>query len=210
MCLCSWVRPFDCNISFVILQHPLERRRRIATGRLTHLFLQNSYMIHGHDYDTDRLLCRLIQDPKYVSVILYPQFPSLRIDQASLSEKKGVLPRGKKLRVLLVDGTWATAKKTIRNSSMLSVLPRISFVPAKPSKFEIRKQPNALCLSTLEATHACIEYLSDLAEFDVSTRQHDHMLTAFYAMIDMHKQTLRDRAKSGLGRKPRKVEKENK
>src|SRR4051812_27006509 len=36
-CYCAWLKPFDPGIQFVILTHPVEYFRRIATGRMSHL-----------------------------------------------------------------------------------------------------------------------------------------------------------------------------
>jgi DTW domain-containing protein YfiP len=36
-CFCEWLRPFDPKIDFIILTHPIEQQRRIATGRMSHL-----------------------------------------------------------------------------------------------------------------------------------------------------------------------------
>jgi len=49
-CYCSTIETFDPKVQFVILIHPIEFQRRIATGRMSHLILKNSVLIRGHDY----------------------------------------------------------------------------------------------------------------------------------------------------------------
>ncbi|MCB0386381.1 MAG: DTW domain-containing protein, partial [Bdellovibrionales bacterium] len=49
-CYCSVLRPFDPQIEFVILIHPIEARKRIATGRLSHLILKNSHFFRGQNF----------------------------------------------------------------------------------------------------------------------------------------------------------------
>jgi DTW domain-containing protein len=51
VCDCARLKPFDARIKFVILIHPEEVRRRIATGRLSHLMLKNSDLIEGESFE---------------------------------------------------------------------------------------------------------------------------------------------------------------
>lgn len=71
-CYCSQVKPFDPQINFVVLIHPIEVKRRIATGRMSHLTLRESHLIKGQDYSNDHYVNRLISETGYHSVILYP------------------------------------------------------------------------------------------------------------------------------------------
>ena len=71
-CYCSQVQAFDSKINFVVLIHPIEVKRRIATGRMSHLTLKNSHLIQGQDYTLNSDVNHLIDDPDYYSVILYP------------------------------------------------------------------------------------------------------------------------------------------
>src|SRR6185436_7861392 len=59
----------------------------------------------------------------------------------------------RRLVVFLLDATWALGRKMLRLSPCLQRLPRIMFTPTAPSRYVIKQQPHAGCLSTLEATH---------------------------------------------------------
>jgi DTW domain-containing protein YfiP len=183
-CFCKHVIPFDPQISFVILIHPIEAVRRIATGRMSHLCLQNSYLIKGQDYSNDQLVNQLIEDTGYESVILYPGQKSKDISKISDVEKNNLFRPEKKLRVFVIDGTWATAKKMVRQSTNLHMLPRICFSSDKPSTFRVRKQPRAGCFSTIEAIHHTIELLGQIKGFDVGSRAQDNLLTVFDSMVE--------------------------
>lgn len=183
-CYCSHVSQFDPKISFVVLIHPIEVKRRIATGRMSHLCLQGSYLIQGQDYTKDPLVNQLIDDTDYHSVILYPGLNSKNLSSLADSEKAELFPPNKKLRVFVIDGTWATAKKMTRQSENLQKLPRICFTPAKPSNFRVRKQPAANCYSTIEAIHHTIELLGETQNFEVRERSHDKLLTVFNYMVE--------------------------
>jgi DTW domain-containing protein YfiP len=84
--------------------------------------------------------------------------------------------------VFVVDGTWISARKTMQRSANLRPLPRLSFDPPHPSRFRLRKQPEAHCLSTVEAIHHTIELLGSAFDFPVESRTHDSLLHAFSRM----------------------------
>ncbi|WP_415062494.1 tRNA-uridine aminocarboxypropyltransferase [Bdellovibrio sp.] len=208
-CYCSAVKKVDTNIEFVILIHPIEVRRRIATGRMAYLCLQDSHLISGEDYTHHSEVNALLTDSRYHSVILYPGEDSLNLSNLSEAERSEVSPPNKKLRVFVIDGTWATAKKMIRKSGNLSQLPRICFTPEKVSTFRVRRQPHPHCYSTIEAIHQTIELLGVSSGFDVSCRQHDQLLQVFDQMVEKQLQFVRESyAKSGkdpLSRERRKL-----
>lgn len=190
-CYCAHVQRFDPQINFVILIHPIEVKRRIATGRMSHLCLENSHLIMGQDYSLNKDVNELINDSDYHSVILYPGVKSKNLTPLSEVEREAIFPEDKKLRIFVIDGTWATAKKMVRQSGNLASLPRICFSPEKPSTFRVRKQPNAACYSTIEAIHHTIELVGTSQGFDVKTREHDKLLHVFDSMVERQLEFIR-------------------
>lgn len=191
-CYCAQVQAFDSKINFVVLIHPIEAKRRIATGRMSHLILKDSHLIQGQDYTHDSSVNKLIDDPKYHSVILYPGINSKNISQLEPSEKVKLFPQEKKLRIFVIDGTWATARKMVRLSENLKQLPKICFTPTQPSNFRVRKQPGAECYSTIEAIHHTIELLGESQGFKASSRQHDNLLHVFNYMVERQLEFIRE------------------
>lgn len=114
-------------------------------------------------------------------MILYPGQQAVNISSLSQEQREETFLTNKKLRILVIDGTWATARKMLNQSENLKNLPRICFSPAKPSNFRVRKQPQSYCYSTIEAIHHTI----DLFQGDsVIPRKHDHLLEVFDAMVE--------------------------
>jgi DTW domain-containing protein YfiP len=183
-CYCAQVKKFDPNIKFVILIHPIEARRRIATGRMSHLCLQNSALIRGQDYSQNLEVEAIIQNPNHHSVILYPGNQSLNLSHIAKEDQLNLFPRDKKLVIFVIDGTWATAKKMLNQSTNLQKLSRICFSPSKPSNFRVRKQPAPGCYSTVEAIHQTIELVGSQVGFAVEGRQHDGLLSVFDYMVE--------------------------
>ncbi|WP_373997839.1 tRNA-uridine aminocarboxypropyltransferase [Bdellovibrio bacteriovorus] len=184
-CYCRHIERFYPNIDFVILIHPIEVRRRIATGRMSHLCLEGSFLIRGQDYTNVDEVNQILADESRQCMILYPGKTSTNLTPLNAEERKNLFDPSKKLTLFVIDGTWLTAKKMMRQSQNLLNLPRISFSPEKPSNFRVRKQPHSACYSTLEAIHHTIELLGESQGFDVSSRVHDRLLHVFDSMVEL-------------------------
>lgn len=179
-CFCHLIKSFDPKVIFAILIHKLEIERKIATGNLSHLILKNSYLLPGLDYSHDKVVNELIDNPKNHCVVLYPGEDSINL---SHNDPRTLCPEGKQLVVFVVDGTWATARRTMYSSTNLKDLPRISFDP-KPSNFRIRKQPRPEYCSTVEAIHQTIELLGTSMGYEVESRKHDNLIEVFDYMVE--------------------------
>jgi len=151
LCWCGSITPMPTRTKFVFLMHPHEFKRvKAGTGRLTHLCLADSAIHIGVGFDEHEAVQALIRDPGNFPVLLYPAR-----DARDLSA--GDLPAaeigGRRLVVFLLDATWRLVRRMWRLSPSLHRLPRIMFSQPAPSRYVIKRQPEAGCLSTLEATH---------------------------------------------------------
>jgi DTW domain-containing protein YfiP len=189
-CYCAKVQAFDPLIKFVILLHPIERRRRIATGRMAHLCLQNSELIAGHDFSKNNRLNQILGDPGLYCALLYPGPIHLNLSDLTQAERQRLSPPDKKLCIIVVDGTWHTARKMVRLSRNLQTLPQIAFTPKAPSRIRVRKQPRPECYSTIEAIHLTLELLRTDAGARTSA-PHDHLLVAFDYLVEQQLQYVR-------------------
>jgi DTW domain-containing protein YfiP len=141
----------ETRTRFVFLMHPKEfKQEKAGTGRLTHLCLPNSEIHMGVGFDEHEAVQALINDPRHFPVLLYPGAEARNLSNGDLQAAD---LGGRTLLVLLLDATWACARKMLRLSPSLQRLPRIMFTPSAPSRYVIKQQPQAGCLSTLEATH---------------------------------------------------------
>ena len=158
-CYCRWLNPFDPGVDFVILIHPKEFRRAIASGRMAHLMLKGSSLITGEDFTNSASLNSILHDPNRSCLILYPRPPSLDLSKMKRSERLALFETGKRLTLIIIDGTWNTARKMIRLSQNLAMVKRVGFIPREPSNFRVRKQPSIECLSTIEAVAESLDLL---------------------------------------------------
>jgi DTW domain-containing protein YfiP len=188
-CYCPDVEAFDPRLQFAILIHPIESRRRIATGRMSHLSLHHSLLIEGQDFSHNPRVNALLKDPTKDCRILYPGPQSVNLSELSPLERQQHLPTlrnpARQPVIFVVDGTWATARKMIRQSQNLARLPRICFTPTTPSNFRVRKQPRPECYSTLEAIHHLLELI------DPQRPEHQGLLNVFDKMVEKQLSFLR-------------------
>ncbi len=201
LCWCASITPMETRTRFVFLMHPKEfKKEKAATGRLTHLCLVTSEVHMGVGFDEHDAVQALIRDPKFFPVLLYPGREALNLSDAkserlsAFSEQLG----GRRLVVFLIDATWALGRKMLRLSPSLQRLPRIMFTPSAPSRYVIKQQPHAGCLSTLEATHELLLALKH-AGLDRYALP-EQLLGLFHRMQDYQMHCAADPARGGYRR----------
>lgn len=191
-CYCQHIQKFDAKIKFIILIHPIEMKRRIATGRMSHLCIENSELIVGQDYSQNKEVNAILHNPNYQPMVLYPGTRSKNLTQANQEEKMNLFSKEKMPAIFVIDGTWATARKTMYQSQNLKVLPRIGFTPPGKSQFRVRKQPGVDCYSTIEAIHHTLELIGSAAGFNTASRNHDRLIYVFNKMVERQLEFVRD------------------
>ena len=102
-------------------------------------------------------------------------------------------PGERRLVVFLIDATWHCSRKIVRESPSLMRLPRLTIEPSSPSRFIIKRQPAAWCLSTVEAAHELLLAL-EAAGLEVYPDK-NRLLDAFNAMQDFQ---IRQTAKAAI------------
>jgi len=182
----------ETRTRIVLLTHLKEwKRQKSGTGRLTSLHLRNCEIIPGIGFDGHPRVRELLDDPLSFPVLLYPG-----PEAWNLSERKfpaGDLA-GRRLTVFLVDATWSCSRIVLRESPGLLSLPRLMFTPKEPSRWLIKRQPRAECLSTLEAVH---ELLSALAAAGLDEYpEPGRLLEAFRRMQEVQMESARERRRA--------------
>jgi len=199
-CWCSSVTPMPTRTRFAFLMHPKEfKEEKAGTGRLTHLCLPNSKIYMGSEFDTHAEVRELLRDPHYFPMLVYPGPNAVNLSHPQTALTRETLG-GRALLVLLLDATWACARKMLRVSPSLQRLPRIMFTPAAPSRYVIKQQPQEGCLSTLECTHELLLAL-ERAGLDTYERP-EQLLALFQRMQDFQMRCANDPALPGYRKKP--------
>jgi DTW domain-containing protein YfiP len=136
--------------------HPKEaKHQRTGTGHLAHLSLPGSELIVGIDFTKNDHVCKLLSDPQYYPVLLYPGQDAWTADRAGFKEAIG----GRTLLVFVIDSTWFCSKKMIRYSTNILALPKISFSGSYRSIYTFKHEPKEYCVSTIESCYYLIKEL---------------------------------------------------
>lgn len=184
-CRCNLIKAFDTETRFILLMHPMEaKKEKLGTGRITQATLQNSKIIVGIDFTQHKEVNSIIQDSKNFCMVLYPGEKSINISTDDISPLVNQKNSGRQLVVFLIDGTWPCAKKMMTQSLNIRSLPRISFTNVHESIFEIKEQPAAYCLSTLESIHVFLNEAHRRGLESLPDSPQDNLIVVFKSMID--------------------------
>jgi len=150
VCYCAAIRRVETRTRVVILQHPRETDVPINTARIAELALARSSLHVGIDFDSDAALRGALNDAAAPAVLLFP---------SEGAKDLAAEPPPGPVTLVVIDGTWWQASKLLKLNPFLRELPRYSLAPAAESRYRIRREPAAHCLSTIEALSAALGVL---------------------------------------------------
>lgn len=166
VCWCHALAPVDSTTRVVFIQHPREARVPISTCRMAHLSLPNSELHVALKAEGNARLEALCALPG--TAVLFPSESATDVDDLTAPPP----------HLVVVDGTWANAKKVVEKCPVLSKLPRLKFQPEAPGNYRIRKEPAEHCLATIEAVAHVLERL------ERAPGRFTPMLQVFDAMVE--------------------------
>ncbi len=165
MCFCAAIPTIDNRTEVLILQHRREHFHRFNTARIVHKGLRNSQLLTDR---TGNLAQRIQLKPR--AGLLYPGPTATLLADLPIDQRPEQL--------VVVDGTWHHTKTLVRDIPVLQSLPRYQLAPTTPSRYRIRREPDAMFLSTIEAIVAA------LTELEPETVGLERLLLAFETMVE--------------------------
>ena len=168
LCFCDQIPSIENRTDVLILQHMRERFHPFNTARIVRRALRRSRLLVDHNLQLATRLDRESLSPRVG--LLYPG-PGGRL----LSE---MAPNDRPDQLVIIDGTWHHARALLRDVPRLNELPRYQIIPPEPGRYRIRREPNAIALSTLEATVAALTAL------EPETLGFDRLVHAFNVMVE--------------------------
>lgn len=169
VCYCAWLPTLPTRTHIVLVQHPREEGMPIGTARMASLCLPNSELHVGLRVADQPRLQAALSTPGRQAVLLYP---------GEGAEDLLTHPPEEAITLVVVDGTWAQARKLVRTNPELAALPRYAFRPPAASEYRIRREPAFECVSTIESLALVLGVLEGDAE------RFRALLAPFRAMID--------------------------
>lgn len=158
----------DNRTQVVVLQHPRERLHPIGTARFAQLGLQRS-AVHVAWNAGEQELTPPAWLPANVG-LLYPSPHARELSEVPACERPEHL--------LVLDGTWNTARTLYRDKQWLKALPHFRLLPEQPGRYRLRREPQHDYVSTIEAIVEALQIL------EPDTVGLDALLHAFDRMID--------------------------
>jgi len=197
VCLCQALVKVETRTRVVILQHPRESDVPINTARIAERALPNSELHVGVEFAGSAGVRKAISDPEAPAILLYPA--------AGARDLVREPPRGP-VTLVVIDGTWWQAQKLFKKNPFLASLPCYSLEPTAPSRYRIRREPAAHCVSTIEAITLALGVLErSLAEGEpagTGEQRLEALLQPFEAMVEHQlRYAAEHRAKRHVARK---------
>lgn len=166
-CICATIEPVENQTGITILQHPRERLHAVGTSRIARLGLAKVRVEWCTQWaDGSAIRARL---PEHAA-LLYPAEGARELSTLPIEERPHHL--------VVIDGTWFHAKKIYDAHRWLRGLPRVSLTPNAPSRYRIRREPQARCMATIEAIVAALRII------EPQTVGLDGLLRCFTRMVD--------------------------
>jgi DTW domain-containing protein YfiP len=133
----------------VILQHPRERDVGIGTVRLARLGLAGCELRRDVDFSDDPVVRQALASGN--AYLLFPGPDAIDVETADFPSP---------ITLVVLDGTWTQAQKLLKANPGLALLPRLRLSPLAPSLYgQIRREPAAHCVATIEAIAHVLGYL---------------------------------------------------
>ncbi len=174
-CICGHLRRVANRTRVWLAQHPRERFHPIGTARIARLGLGNVHLEVLHS--------RAESPPPSLparAALLYPVPRARELAALPLDERPEAL--------VVIDGTWAHAHTLYRDNLWLQRLPHVQLTPEHESRYRLRKEPAAQCISTIEAIVAALRILEpDTPGLDGLLASFDAMIDQQIALIDQHR-----------------------
>ncbi|RKG94530.1 DTW domain-containing protein [Corallococcus sp. CA053C] len=159
-CLCAQVPVVPTRTELLIIRHNKEAQKSTNTARIAALALPRcrivSYGAPGQPFDASVL------EDGLDTWLLFPDAP----------EAEGPLPQ----RLVVIDGSWAQARRMVQRVPGLRRLPGLRLPPPAPDTRRLRRPPHPDGMSTLEAMAGALARLEGEAVAEPLLALHEVMI----------------------------------
>ena len=156
LCICDLKKTVPSNAGFLLLMYDDEILKPSNTGRLIADIIPDTFAYIWSRTDPKNEMLALISDEKWQPIVIFP-------DEYCDVKRLVHLPAEIKKRPLfiLLDGSWAQAKKMFRKSPYLDGFPVLSFSPETLSRYLVRKATKENQLATAEVAGRALEFIDE-------------------------------------------------
>ena len=153
-CLCALRPVLPAQAAMCLLMADIEPLKPSNTGWLIADVVADTFAFGWARTETDPALLALLADPQWAPYVVFPgEFVAA---ERVVTQLPAGQPRKRPLFVLL-DGTWAEARKMFRKSPYLDHLPVLSLQPEQISNYRLRRSNRDDHFCTSEVAALCLE-----------------------------------------------------
>lgn len=163
LCICSSKPDIDSQAAFMLLMYDDEVLKPSNTGRLVADLFKDTFAFIWSRTEPNPDMLALLNDPQWQPYVIFPAeyaVPDRVAAEVSAQPDKRPL-------FILLDGSWAEAKKMFRKSPYLNHLPVLSIDPDKPSRYQVREATKANQLGTAEVAARIVDLYGETKNAEV-------------------------------------------
>jgi DTW domain-containing protein len=176
--VCDTIAPFDNRIEVLILQHPQEQDRALATAGLTVRHFRRAMLKVGLSWPSLTKILGRPADPHRWAVLYLGSAKAAALapdrEIVVLNRKGEAEPNPDALLrdiegVVLLDGNWSQAKALWWRNAWMLKCRRVILGPRRPSRYgRLRREPRRDSLSTIEAAAMLVSRLENRPEIEAA------------------------------------------
>jgi DTW domain-containing protein len=152
-CLCALRPTMSTRAGVCLLMADIEPLKPSNTGWLVADVVADTFAFGWARTETDPALLALLNDPQWQPVVV---FPGQYAAPGRVVHTVPVGGMGQRPLFILLDGTWAEARKMFSRSPYLDALPVLSLAPGQASQYKLRNSGRDDHLCTSEVAALCM------------------------------------------------------
>lgn len=161
LCICSIKKAVPSESAFLLLMYDDEILKPSNTGRLIADLIDDTQAYIWSRTQPNEQMLHFLHDERWYPIVIFPAEYATP-ERPLITDKIALaVPVGKRPLFILLDGTWAQAKKMFRKSPYLDEYPVLSFSPEKLSEYLMRKATKENQLATAEVASLTLEKLGE-------------------------------------------------
>jgi DTW domain-containing protein YfiP len=155
--MCASRTSVPTRAGICLLMGEFEALKPSNTGWLVADVVPDTFAFEWSRTHVDPQLTALLYDPRWQPVIVFPaEFaPPVRVVTELVPDAQ------RRPLFILLDGTWAEARKAFRKSPWLDRFPVLALNPRQASRYRLRQSSHAHHLCTSEVAALCLEMAGD-------------------------------------------------
>ena len=161
-CLCALRPSVSTRAGVCLLMADIEPLKPSNTGWLVADVVADTFAFGWARTATDPALLALLNDPQWCPYVVFPGEYAAPERVVHAVRRQGVAGAGDRRPLfVLLDGTWAEARKMFGRSPYLNHLPVLSLAPGQPSQYQLRRACRDDHFCTSEVAAWCFELAAE-------------------------------------------------